>query len=153
MLRSLLTRSLIALGLTSSTSAPAAEPIRTAGRLSDVPSYLAALQQASEPDAYLIIEVDGTDDFLQFTASSALVELDLPLVTERQQSLEDRFRAAAADLGLAVRDSQGPGGSRFLDVDLEASTAGARAQEFLARLFGVRAETALVFVCHGCRTP
>ena len=139
MLRSLLTRSLVALGLTSCTSAPAAEPTRTAGQLADVPSHLAALHQASEPDAYLIIEVQGTEDFLQFTASPTVVELDLPLVTERQQSLEEPFRAAAADLGLAVRDSRGSEGSRFLDIDLEPGSAGARrSSSHASTVFGQR---------------
>lgn len=151
--RTFLASTLVALGLTGCASDPAAEPERVSGSLADVPGFLSALVDSPASDAFLIIEVDGTADFLQFTAGDTVIELDLPLITPRQQQLEKEFRRTAADLELVVRVSIGSNGARFLDIDLDARSPGTAplVQKFLAGLYGVSDESPLVFFCHGCR--
>jgi hypothetical protein len=144
---------MVALGLVSCAPSSAADVVRVPGTVADAPAYVNALQESPVPDAYLIIEVRGTPDFLQLTASPEGSELDMPLITQRQRMLEPRFRSVATDLGLAVRERRGSDGSRFLDIDLPvAPAAGALVQEFVTRFFELGEQTQLVFACHGC-TP
>jgi hypothetical protein len=144
---------MVALGLVSCAPSSAAEVVRAPGAVADVSAYVNALQDSQVPGAYLIIELGETPDFLQLTASAEGIELDMPLIGERQRMLEPRFRSVAAELGLAVRESRGSDGSRFLDIDLPVTPAtGALAQEFVTRFFELEEHTQLVFACHGC-TP
>jgi hypothetical protein len=123
-----------------------------AGDLRDLPDYFVALRNARSADAFLVLEVQQTGDFLQFTASSSLIELDMPLITQRQRDLEPMFRAAAHGLGLVVRVTAGSDGSQFLDIDLHGSTLDAAdvASEFIVRLFDIKRDAAIRVLCHAC---
>jgi hypothetical protein len=85
-------------------------------------------------------------------ASASTIELDLPQVSDRQQSFEAEFRRQARRVGLEARETRGSNGARFLDLDLDAQSleTPAMVQEFLSALSGVDADTVLLFLCHGC---
>jgi len=101
--------------------------------------------------AFLIVTVSGTEDFLQMTGDTSGVQLDFPLITGRQISLESRIRMVAEGRGLVLVENSGSDGSRFLDIDLSADPVeAARASEILLReVFGVTDATSLEFAGDG----
>ena len=120
--------------------------------LADLETYLAALMRSKHADAFLIVEVEGTLDFLQFTSNSSGVQLDLPLLTERQVALESKFRSIAQELALEIEENKGSSGDRFLDINLsgDASKIAATVEQVFGRLYAVDRETAIRFECNAC---
>ena len=95
-----------------STSANAAT-----GNFSDIGPYFNALSDAKNNNAFLVVTIKGTEDFFQFKHyEDGTFEIDFPLITERQQSLEDRVKTAHSDLGLSYELTESSDGSRFIDV-------------------------------------
>ena len=101
----------------------------------------------SRPGAFLIVQVAGTDDFLQITATPDAVEIDFPLITERQQGLEPQIRQTAADMQLQVRETRGTDGSRFLDCDIGGTPAeiSSVCRQLLQRVFDARDDATLTY--------
>ena len=122
------------------------------GSRSGLETHLAALMRSAAPEAFLIIEIAGTPDFLQFTATESMVQLDLPLITERQALLEPKLRAIAQELDLELYENKSSAGDRFLDIDLHGTAAeiAPKVQEIFHRLYDVESETALHFECNNC---
>lgn len=87
-------------------------------------NHVDRLMRAPGDGAFLIISVSGTDDFLQLTGDPQGVQIDFPLITKRQLSLESKIRLTAEAEGLVVVENKGSDGSRFLDIDIEADVAG-----------------------------
>ena len=115
-------------------------------------SFLDSLRRSGRLDAYLIIQVRDTPDFLQFCAAYGRMEIDLPQITARQEALAPALRQVAAAHGLSVRESVGSNGGRFLDVDVGAADPNTAhvVRQLLADLFGVGEDTPLEFTCHRC---
>ena len=100
-------------------------------------AHIERLMVSPRPDSFVIVTVKGTGDFIQFTGDQTGVQLDFPIITARQKTKEQRFRETARKQGLAVIESKGSDGSRFLDINIEGSpsevsrVARAFAAEFL----------------------
>ena len=97
--------------------------------------------------AYLIIKIQDSEDFIQFTGDAKGVQLDLPLITERQKELETAFWHVSKDLNLKVVENKGSDGSRFLDIDLNGNAFEITniVKIFIEKLFNVNSGTKLVF--------
>jgi hypothetical protein len=93
------------------------------GSIDDIESNIEKLMRSGEEDAFLIATVHGTGDYVQFTADAKSVQLDFPLITDRQKSLEMAFRSVSKGLGLEVMENSGSGGEKFLDVTIEGTAA------------------------------
>jgi hypothetical protein len=117
------------------------------GTFADVQQHLERLLSASDPNAFLVIELQDTRHFLQFTASTEAIELDYPLATEEQRRQEDAVGAFCRKAGLQSRRTEGSDGTRFLDCDLprDAATAAAIVRKALEDLFGASSMTQLRF--------
>jgi len=116
------------------------------GTLADVGAHVSELIASESADAFLIIEVAGTDDFLQLLTVSGILRLDYPLLTPRQRSLEPKLRSAAASLGLSVAGASDDDEFPVVDVDIPTGTDPASfVARFLAELYGVDASTPLRF--------
>ena len=117
-----------------------------AGRLVDVGAHVRELIESDSEDAFLVIEVEGTDDFLQLLTVSGILRLDYPLLTARQRSLEPKLRSAAAALGLKVKGANDDDEFPVVDVDIPTSADAAEiVQRLLTELYGVTASTPLRF--------
>jgi hypothetical protein len=81
--------------------------------------YVGRLMRAPEAGAFLIVTVAGSEDFLQMVVGEEDVQLDFPLITARQKSLEASMRATAEREGLSVEVNEGTDGSLFLDMYVE----------------------------------
>jgi len=119
----------------------------TAGTVADIETHMRRLLKATNPHAFLVISVAGSHHFLQFSASSAAIEVDFPLVTAEQQALEEAFRKFCRAPDMSLRESSGSDGSRFLDCDLprDAHRAAEIAGQALRDLFGMDDSAGLTF--------
>jgi hypothetical protein len=120
---------------------------RARGTLGDVERHLERLLKASDPHAFLVIEVQGTPHFLQFTASAAAIEMDYPLATQEQQAREAAVGTFCREAGLQFRKTEGSDGTRFLDCDLphDAASAATLVRRALEDLFGASSTSQLLF--------
>ena len=117
------------------------------GNIYNIEGMIKDLMNSSNDYAFLIIKIYGTEDFVQFTGDLEGVQLDFPLITKRQKSLESTFHRASRDLNQEVIENKGSDGSRFLDIELygNASEITDIVTEFMAKLFNVNSGTKLVF--------
>lgn len=92
------------------------------GQLIDLPKYFNLYQSAASPYEMLIISAKGSEEFVQFSREGSNVEIDFPLVTENQKSLESKFRKTCERQGLEIREVFGSDDTLFLDADLPPST-------------------------------
>jgi hypothetical protein len=116
--------------------------------LTKIKSYVEQLIRTSPGDgAFLIITVNGTEDFLQMTGDTRGVQLNFPLITARQMSMESNIRAVAARNGFTLTENNGSDGSRFLDIGMAANASEvAQVSEILLReVFRVGEATKLDF--------
>jgi hypothetical protein len=95
----------------------------------------------------LIIAVQGTEDFVQFSASEASVQMDFPLVTAAQQAREEAVRTFFEARSMPIVENRGLDGSRFLDVELggDPEVIAEITREVLAEVFGASPADSLQF--------
>jgi hypothetical protein len=74
--------------------------------------------RSEDPHAFVIVNVAHSEDFLQLSGDRNSVQVDFPLITPRQRSLEGTIRDVAEHEGLDVVETSGSDGSRFLDVNV-----------------------------------
>ncbi len=123
--------------------------------MNDLERYLAALQDADSEDAFLIAHVQGSEDFIQFKSYSDVYEIDFPIFTERQHSLEPRIISAGAALRLEPRVTDAGGGDRFIDFDANGTpgeVAGVVRALFTA-VFDLSVDALLEFECAEFEAP
>ena len=113
--------------------------------------YVDRLMQAGDDGAYIIIHICGTDDFLQLTGDAQGVQIDFPLITDRQISNESKIYLSAESEKLPVVLNQGGNGARFLDVDVDGDPIEVArvCRVFLGDVFGVNEDTQLDFETKG----
>lgn len=96
------------------------------------------LMHSTSDDSFLVVGVENSEDFLQMTASPFGIQLDFPLITDRQKSLESRIRESAGRQGLTIQETQGTDGNSFLDIDIngEPGHVAAVCRRFMAEIYG-----------------
>jgi hypothetical protein len=121
------------------------------GFVFDIPGYIDRLMRSTDENPFLIITVMGSEDFLQLSGSGGTVQLDFPMVTQRQQSLETTIRTVAASSNLTIIENYGTDGTLFLDIDLSgaAPAMAAICSKMLREVFSVSGTTELLFEQHG----
>jgi hypothetical protein len=114
-------------------------------------NYVERLMRAPEDGAFLIVTVAGSEDFLQLLAGVEDVQIDFPLITDRQRGVESRIRAAAEGEGLTVEEVEGSDGAHFLDMYLEkdAGRVTRVCRTFLRDVFGAGDDARLEFESDG----
>ena len=117
------------------------------GNVENIENIIENLMKSTNEYAYLIIKIQDSEDFIQFTGDAKGVQLDLPLITERQKELETAFWHVGKDLNLKVVENKGSDGSRFLDIDLNGNAFEITniVKIFIEKLFNVNSSTKLVF--------
>ena len=117
------------------------------GRVFDLPRYVERLMRAPDANAFLIVNVAATGDFLQLSGDARGVQLDFPMIAARQRSFEAGIRAEAARAGLEVAENYGSDGARFLDISVngEAQAVAAVCSKVLRAVFNVSGDAELIF--------
>ncbi len=108
-------------------------------------TYLYALKNSTDPDAFLIITVARTENFFQFKRLGEGLEVDFPLVTERQKTKEALVREAYKVLGLDVRETRSTSGDRFLDASVLGTATQVHSQilKLYQQVFNIEASSRL----------
>lgn len=119
--------------------------------LGDIPAAIDGLLKSPAEDAFLVINIAGTEDFVQLGGYRGTAFLDFPQITERQQALRDEIETVCADLGLVLEINVASNGAEFLDYELSGSAGEMTAvvQQVLIRVYGVDPGTALEFDTNG----
>lgn len=117
------------------------------GSLKELEENLSKLMGSNNDHAFLIIEVSGTEDFIQFSGNDKGVQLDFPLVTDRQKELEAQIRQSAKNKNLLIIENKGSDGSRFLDIDIDGSPSEITeiSKGLLKNIYGVNESSILMF--------
>ena len=113
---------------------------------------ISRLRRSSE-QAFLVVRVAGTKDFIRLMAAPELaapdfgVQIGFPLITERQLAMEPKIRQAAGEMQLVFHETRGSNGGRFLDCDF---TGGAReiagaCRQLLVHVYGISDAAPLSF--------
>ena len=133
--------------LVCSTPAPAI----AAKSLNDIPSAIDGLLRSDAEDAFLIIKISGSEDFVQLGGYLGTAFLDFPQITERQQELRATVEFVCADLGLTLEKIVASNGAEFLDYELTGSAdeMAAIVEQVLIRVYGVNPGTGLEFETNG----
>ena len=119
------------------------------GGIESIEGFLQSLMRSERSDAFLVIAVEGTDDFVQFTGNQSGVQLDLPLIADRQRNLEPAFRKACELISEKIVTSKGSDGETFLDVNIEGTAAEIAEKVVMAEMYQVSKETTLRFTLDG----
>lgn len=121
------------------------------GDFRDIPAFLTKLIHATADDAFLIITIVDTGDFLQFSAAEGIVQMDYPLVTKRQRETAERLSAVCSQLGLTLDKNKGSDGTDFIDYDISGTSTemAAVVQKVLEQAFDVSEGQKLVFEGNG----
>ena len=117
------------------------------GNLESISRYIERLMLDGREGGFLIISIQGTDDFIQFTGDAQGVQIDFPIVTKRQASLEQAFMDACRVIGVSVKRSSGTDGSQFLDANINGSVheVSGKVWTVLSTLYSVSEDTTLAF--------
>jgi hypothetical protein len=117
------------------------------GWLREIEDYIHKLMSGDNDTAFLVIEISGTEDFIQFLNDEKGVQLDFPLVTDRQKQLEERLRQEALEQNLELLENNGTDGMQFLTIFLKGSWSeiAQSIESLLINIFGVNANTMLGF--------
>ncbi len=93
--------------------------VKVRGRISELAQYLRGLQNAGNPQAFLITDIIGTPHFIQFSRNNDGVQLNMPLITTDQISIKETLEKACRESGLQPQITQGSDGSEFLDCEID----------------------------------
>ena len=113
--------------------------------------YVERLMRAPEDGAFLIVSVTGSEDFVQMIAGGEDLQIDFPLITDRQRGFESKIRAVASSEGVAVEENEGDDGAHFLDMYTEKDTEHVTrvCRSFLRDVFGAGEDARLEFESDG----
>lgn len=117
------------------------------GNTDNIEGLIKKLMKSTNETAFLRIQIQDTEDFIQFTGDATGVQLNLPLITDRQKSLGPAFSEVGAELDLQVIENEGTDGSKFLDIDINGNETeiSNTVQKFIGKLFNANPSTKLVF--------
>lgn len=90
------------------------------GSIDEFTIFLSDLENANNEDAFLIITLKDTDDFIQLKYFESYgFEIDFPLVTPMQKENESKIREVCKNLYLPITENLGTDGSLFLDIYIQ----------------------------------
>ncbi len=126
-------------------------PAQAQQSMQDIHDAVEGLIRTEADNAYLIIEIVGTEDFVQLGAHGEPVILDFPQITPRQRKFRQQIESVCSDLGLELQIVLGSNGAEFLDYELEhnPTEVAAIVEAVLRRVYGVEASTPLHFEANG----
>ncbi len=123
--------------------------------MNNIEASVAALLESTDEDAFLVIAITGTADFVQMSAFQGTAELDFPQVTPRQKELRPVIEKVCGDLGLNLVIITASDGSEFLDYELPvgAGNIAETISQILLRVFDAQQDTPLEFEANGFDIP
>jgi len=123
--------------------------------MNDLEPAVLALLKSSGDNAFLIIHISGTQDFVQMSSYEGLAALDFPQITSRQRELRPKVESVCDSLGLVQRIITGSNGAEFLDYDLpkDAGEISSMLRQILVTVFDTPDDIQLEFTVNGFDLP
>ena len=123
--------------------------------MKDIESAVSGLLASQEEDAFLVVTIPGTPDFVQMSGFRGSAELDFPQIMDRQRRMRPKIEAVCEELGLTQRVTLGSDGSEFLNYDLprDAGTIAEIVRKILSDVFEVSELSPLEFEWNGFEWP
>lgn len=117
------------------------------GTINDIETKIDSVMRSTNKYAFMIVKIQGTDDFIQFTGDKEGVQLDYPLITDRQKSTEAAYRQVAKELNLVIVENKGSSGDNFLDIDIHgpATQIANTSRILLERMFKINSNTKIEY--------
>lgn len=117
----------------------------------DLAPNISALLESKRSDAWFVVTVAGTPDFIQLYGSDGEAFLDFPLFTERQRSKRGIIEEVCADHGLSLSVQDAPNGTQVLDGALppDAAKIAVILQALLQRVYGAGSDAPLELESNG----
>ncbi len=91
------------------------------GSLEKLRDLIPLLMESENEYSFLRINPKGCDEFFQITGNNRGIQINFPLVTEGQIALRETVELAARRGEIAIRETSGSDGSKFLDIDINES--------------------------------
>ncbi|MBL0350425.1 MAG: hypothetical protein IPP68_08620 [Elusimicrobia bacterium] len=126
------------------------------GGFSDIPRFVGKLAKEKTYDPFLIVTIENTDHFIQFRSTPDGIEIDFPLITDRQKSREEVIRSAGKDLKLRLDvNKSADGADSFLDFYLKSTPEELSRVIliFFQKVYGAKGNERLVFETGGYWVP
>ncbi len=123
----------------------------TSPSLHHIAHHVNALMRSTTPDAFVMIRVQGTDDFIQFSGDRHGIQMDFPMITEHQQELRPLIEQTCHQLGLSLTVNIGSDGTEFLDYELQGTreSIAETIKTIFQHVFHVDESQPLEFQAHG----
>jgi hypothetical protein len=120
--------------------------LKTKGNASKIEVFVSLLMRSPD-QKFLIVGIAGTEDFIQLIVAPDRAQIDFPLITERQRSLEPRILQVAGQLHFDFYETRGSNGGRFLDCDFVGSSReiADTCRKLLIHVYGISDTTPLTF--------
>ena len=117
------------------------------GTIDNIDGNIEKLMNSSLDDSFLVIQSKDNEDFIQLTGGIKGVQLDFPLITEKQKKSESTFRNTCKELNLNIIENKGSDGTVFLDVDINGTTSEVAnvIKKFAIKFLNVNSKTNLQF--------
>lgn len=117
------------------------------GTVSDVDEYIYNLMTTHNNNAFFIAQVHQSEDFLQFSGNSNVVQLDFPVITERQNELKLKFKEIAERMQLTVIESTPTADALFYDINFDGKPeqVSLKVKEFMTEFLNLSENTELKF--------
>jgi hypothetical protein len=121
------------------------------GYTTDIKTYITELLNSNIDHTFLIIRVEGTDQFTQISGSKTSAMLDFPQVTKEQKNLKSKIIQISEELNLNLVINYGTDGSEFLDFNLEGAPSHISeiVTNVLSQLYNINKRTRLIFETYG----
>ncbi len=98
--------------------APHDDVITEEGSMLNLPVIIKEVMETNKDGPFVIIQVSGTENFLQITADNQGIQLDFPMATEAQLKYKSKIIMVGENLGLKLTENRGTDGTLFLDFDI-----------------------------------
>jgi len=121
------------------------------GTTIDIEKYISGLKDSTNKQSFLILKVEGTDQFTQLTQNDDKIKLNFPLITDEQKSRKATIKKIAEDMKLELTSSTIKTGSEFLDFNLHGDSEylSKTVEQIMIRLFEIDNKTSLSFHTNG----
>ena len=127
----------------------------SARSMNDLDSAISGLLASTADDAFLVVTISDSPDFVQMSGYRGSAVLDFPQITDRQKQLRSKIEDVCEDLGLTLNVIRGSDGSEFLDYDLpsDAREIAAILRRILSEVYRATDSSELEFEANGFDLP
>ncbi len=121
------------------------------GTTIDIEKYISGLLDSTNNQSFLIIKVEGTNQFTQLTNNSNGVKLNFPLITKEQKGRKADIEKIAEEMKLELTSSKTKSRNEFLDFNLigDSESLSEIVELIIVQLFKINTENRLSFHTNG----